>query len=416
MDHQKAATQRIVGILKLRDLIDWESFRPLSLSKHSPTISQIFSIQTDQLKKMHILWNDWRQLTRIVQIPNKIPATLKLMKFILIALSSLLSFSIALANPVVYEGSSGPGKGKHIVFVASDHEYRTEETCPALARILAEHHGFKTTVCFGVDEKGFIKAGASNINGLEALKTADLMVIFARFLDLPDDQMKHIADYVDRGGPVVGLRTSSHAFKIPAGKKYSHYSFQYKGKEFEKGFGHQVLGNTWVGHYGRNHKQATRIQILPAQKSNVILTGVADNALTMAGAYVGIPDDTFTVLTESQPLNGMTKDSPADETKKPSPSTWTREYKSKSGKKARVFHSTQGASQDILDPNYRRLILNGIYWAAGMEKDIKADSKIDFMGDYKPSSFSFGGEVKGVKPSDLADIKSPIMPKKKAGK
>jgi hypothetical protein len=51
-----------------------------------------------------------------------------------------------------------------------------------------------------------------------------------------------------------------------------------------------------------------------------------------------------------------------------------------------------------------------------MEKDIKADSKIDFVGAYNPSSFSFGGEVKGVKPSDLADIKSPIMPKKKAVK
>jgi type 1 glutamine amidotransferase len=326
----------------------------------------------------------------------------------------LLFTLLPLAAQITYEGKSGPGKGKHIVFVASDHEYRTEETSPALARILAQHHGFKTTVCFGVDEDGFIKAGASDIKGLEALKDADLMVIFARFLDLPDEQMKHIADYIDRGGPVVGLRTSSHAFKIPAGKTYSHYDFQYKGEEFEKGFGHQILGNTWVGHYGKNHKQATRIQIIPAQKDNVILTGVADNALTMAGAYVGIPDDTFTVLTESQPLNGMTADSPVDEKKKPSPSTWTREYTSKSGTKGRVFHSTQGASQDLLDPNYRRLLINGIYWAAGMETDIKADSKVDFVGDYQPSSFSFGGEVKGVKPTDLADINSPIMPKKKA--
>jgi len=331
------------------------------------------------------------------------------MRFILLFLFTLLPITAQ----ITYEGKSGPGKGKHIVFVASDHEYRTEETCPALARILAEHHGFKTTVCFGVDEQGFIKAGASNVKGLEALKDADLIVIFARFLDLPDDQMKHIDDYLTRGGPVVGLRTSSHAFNIKGGKTYSKYDFQYKGKDYEKGFGHQVLGNTWVGHYGQNHKQATRIQIIPAQKDHVILTGVADNALTIAGAYVGIPDDTFTVLTESQPLNGMTIEAPADETKKPSPSTWTREYTSKSGKKGRVFHSTQGASQDILDPNYRRLILNGIYWAAGMEDAIKADSTIDFVGDYTPSSFSFGGEVKGVKPSDLADLMSPIMPKKK---
>ena len=37
-------------------------------------------------------------------------------------------------NRVVWEGEQGPGKGKHIVFVAGDHEYRGEESLPALAR------------------------------------------------------------------------------------------------------------------------------------------------------------------------------------------------------------------------------------------------------------------------------------------
>ena len=152
------------------------------------------------------------------------------MKFIYLFLFSLFP----VFGQITYQGGDGPGKGKHIVFVASDHEYRAEETCPALARILAQHQGFKTTVLFGVDGKGHIDAGASDINGLEALKDADLMVIFARFLDLPDDQMKHISDYVERGGPIVGLRTSSHAFKIPKGKAYSKFDFQYGGKEYEK--------------------------------------------------------------------------------------------------------------------------------------------------------------------------------------
>ncbi len=327
------------------------------------------------------------------------------MKFFL-ALAFL--FSLPALAQITYEGTSGPEKGKHIVFVASDHEYRAEETCPALARILAKHHGFKTTVLFGVNEKGEITAGASNIKCLEALKDADLMFIFARFLDLPDDQMVHIDEYLNRGGPVVGLRTSSHAFKIPKGKKYSRYDFQYKGKEFDRGFGHQILGNTWVGHYGKNHRQATRIQIIPKNKDHLILTGVGNNAHTIAGAYTGIPDDTFTVLTESQPLDGMEKGSPADKTKKPSPSTWTRHYTSKSGKKARVFHSTQGASEDLLDPDYRRLIINGTYWAMGLEKEIKADSKVDLIGPYKPTTFRNGGHVRGLKPEVYQDINSPI--------
>lgn len=323
-------------------------------------------------------------------------------------LALIFLFSLPALAQITYEGTSGPGKGKHIVFVASDHEYRAEETCPALARILAKHHGFKTTVLFGVNEKGEITAGASNIKGLEALKDADLMFIFTRFLDLPDDQMVHIDDYLNRGGPVVGLRTSSHAFKIPKGKKYSRYDFQYKGEEFKKGFGHQILGNTWVGHYGRNHRQATRIQIIPGNKDHVILTGVGNNAHTIAGAYTGIPDDTFTVLTSSQPLSGMEKGSPADKTKKPSPSTWTRHYTSKNGKKARVFHSTQGASQDLLDADYRRLIVNGTYWAMGLEKKIKADSKVDLVGPYNPTTFRNGGHVRGLKPEVYKNINSPI--------
>merc|ERR1712003_406563 len=107
--------------------------------------------------------------------------------------------------------------------------------------------------------EGFIKAGASHVPGLEALKTADGAIVFTRFLDLPDEQMQHIVDYLDKGGPLVGFRTSSHGFKIPEGKKFSKFTFNYKGDDFKGGFGQQYLGNTWEGHYGKNHKQGTRI-------------------------------------------------------------------------------------------------------------------------------------------------------------
>lgn len=117
---------------------------------------------------------------------------------------------------MICESGSGPGQGEHIVLLASDHEYRSGETCPALARILAKRFGFTCLVVFGDDAGGFIEAGSSRISGLAALEKSDLFVIFARFLNLPDEQMAHIASCLDRGGPVVGLRTSSHAFKNPS--------------------------------------------------------------------------------------------------------------------------------------------------------------------------------------------------------
>ena len=77
------------------------------------------------------------------------------------------------------------------------------------------------------------------------------------------------------------------------------------------------------------------------------------------------------------------------------------------------FHSTQGASEDLLDDDYRRLLVNGIFWASGLEKAIKPDLEIAFVGPYEPSTFAFGGHDRNVKPCDLAGWDTPIMPKGK---
>ena len=305
------------------------------------------------------------------------------------------------------KAATGPGKGKHIVFLAGDHEYRSEETLPALARVLAKHHGFKCTVLFNVDPAtGEIVPGNSHMPGMEALDSADLAVVFLRFQDFPPEQMKHFIAYLDRGGPVVGLRTATHAFKIPADSPFAKYSWDYKGDDYLTGFGHQVLGQSWVGHYGKNHQQSTRITIVDEKKDHPILRGVKD-VWVQAGGYVGKPVS-GDILTMAQPLNGMTPDSPADETKPPQPSEWTRTYKSAAGKDARVFTSLYGASEDLLNEGYRRLLVNGCFWALGMENAIKPDLNVGLVGPYNPSTFGPGYRV-GVKPSDLAGWDTPIM-------
>src|SRR6266550_1186552 len=94
---------------------------------------------------------------------------------------------------IVYEGKEGPGKGKHIVFLSGDEEYRSEEGLPMLAKILAIRHGFKCTVLFPINPAdGTIDPTIqTNIPGMQALQTADLVVMLLRFRELPDDQMKH---------------------------------------------------------------------------------------------------------------------------------------------------------------------------------------------------------------------------------
>ena len=310
-------------------------------------------------------------------------------------------------GPLSFEGTNGPGKGKHIVFLAGDHEYRSEESLPELARILAQHHGFKCTVLFNIDKaSGEIVAGNSNMPGMEALATADLAVVFLRFQNFPQAQMKHLDAYLNRGGPVVGLRTSTHAFKMTANDSFSKYSYDSKGTDYELGFGHQVLGQTWVGHYGKNHSQSTRITIVDDKKSHPILRGVKD-IWVQAGCYVGKPVDSE-VLTMAQPLNGMTPDSVADETKPPMPSEWTRTYKSASGRVGRVFTTLYGTPEDILNDGYRRMLVNGCFWSLSMDESIKPNANISIVGPFKPNTFGGNANARGIKPEMYAGFSSPI--------
>jgi hypothetical protein len=331
---------------------------------------------------------------------------------------SLTVFAALLAAPavssaqnphlVVYEGAKGPGHGKHIVLLAGDHEYRSEESLPALARILAKHYGFKCSVYFTTDPKtGFIEPGSSNIAGLEALKTADLLVIFLRFQDFPDDQMQHIVDYLDRGGPVVGFRTATHAFQIKRpDAKFLKYHWQTK-EGYPGGFGRQILGETWVSHYGTNHKMSSRLLLQPDQLAHPILRGVKD-VWVQSGGYMATPIEGSVILAKGQILEGMTPDSPPAAGKEQVPVAWHRTYTSASGKTGRVFTTTHGASEDLLNDGFRRMSVNACLWAAGLEKAVTPASNISFVGPYHPSTFAFGGFVKGVKPAEMAGWESPI--------
>jgi type 1 glutamine amidotransferase len=312
------------------------------------------------------------------------------------------------ADPwVVYPGGEGPGKGKHVVLVSGDEEYRSEETLPQLGKILAERHGFKCTVLFAVGKDGTIDPNRTdNIPGLEALKTADLMIIFTRFRNLPADQMEAIADYVDAGRPIIGLRTATHAFSMKKGHPF--FGFSWDNKSWDGGFGRQVLGETWINHHGSHGKESTRGLIAPGSASDPILKGIKD------GDIWG-PTDVYTVrlplpgdskpLVLGQVLQGMKPDDTPVNGKKNEPMmpvAWTKTYTSKAGKTGRVFATTMGAAQDFSSEGLRRLLVNATYWAVGLEDKIPERSNVDLVGKFVPHPFGNNGFSKGVRPEDFA--------------
>src|SRR5258708_6171891 len=199
-----------------------------------------------------------------------------------------LLMSATAADRLVIPGKNGPGKGKRIVLVSGDEEYRSEQALPQLARILSQRHGFDCTVLFAIDPKdGTINPNQNdNIPGLEALDSADLMILFARFRDLPDAQMKHIVDYVESGRPIVAMRTATHAFDLKTSPTYRRYTWN--SKEWEGGFGRQVLGETWVDHHGRHAVQSTRGIVVSGQERHPILSGIGSGA-------IWVPTDVYKV-------------------------------------------------------------------------------------------------------------------------
>ena len=306
---------------------------------------------------------------------------------------------------VEYQGSKGPGKGKHIVFLSGDEEYRSEEGLPMLAKLLATRHGFKCTVVFSVNPAdGTIDPNNhNNIPGIEALDTADLCVMLWRFRELPDDKMKHFVDYLNAGKPIIALRTSTHAFSYDKNKTSPYVKYHWGSKEWPGGFGQQVLGDTWISHHGNHGKESTRAVFNPEFIKHPILTGVTDVwGPTDVYGIIHLPADAK-ILARGAILTGMKPtDSPVDDKRNNPmmPLIWVRDYKGELGKTSKILATTMGAATDLESEGLRRLIVNAAFWATGLEKKIKADLDVATVGEFKPTAFGFNGFKKGVKPSD----------------
>lgn len=311
---------------------------------------------------------------------------------------------------VEYKGKSGPGKGMKVVLIAGDEEYRSEEVLPQLGKILSQRHGFDCRVCFPINPKsGIIDPNyGKNIPGLEALEDADLMIILTRFRALPDDQMQHIDNYLKRGGPVLGLRTSTHAFNFPKESKWSHYSNGYNGENiaWKDGFGRLVLGEKWISHHGQHKVQSARGVIVEDQKDSPIVQGVGDiwAPSDVYGVRLPLPGDSVPVVLgqvvnragerdNEDILYGMRDtDTEPDESKnKPMmPVVWTKSYEIPGGQKGDVVNTTMGASTDFLNEGVRRILVNSTYVLTGLADEIpESGTNVDLVGEYKPTAYEF---------------------------
>jgi hypothetical protein len=314
---------------------------------------------------------------------------------------------------VHYKGLDGAGHGKHVVLISGDEEYRSEEALPQLAKILATEHGFDCTVLFAIDPKtGLVDPdNRQSLPGMEALKDADLMILFTRRRDLPDEQLQLVDDYLKAGKPVLGMRTATHAFLPAATSKWAHYGDTYAGdkKEWHGGFGRLVLGETWVNHHGSHKNESTRGMIAPGAANNPILRGIKDGEIWCSTdvyeVHLPLPGDAQPLILgqvtarkgafdANDRLYGMRPDDgPAVAGPKNEPMmpvAWTKTYQLPGGKPGRAFTTTMGASVDLLNDAVRRLLVNGVYWCVGMEDKIPQEgARVELVGKFEPTKFEF---------------------------
>ena len=326
------------------------------------------------------------------------------MRKILLSLTCVLVATTAHANTLVFPGTKGkPGNGKHIVLIAGDDEYRSEESCPMLAKILSKHYGFKTTVLFSQNkEGGFVDANAQkNIPGTEAVKSADFLILGLRFRDLPEDQLAPIADYLKAGKPVFGFRTSTHAFRTKSKLGGINWG----------SFGPDILGEGWAGHYGGHGSQGCRGAINDKHSEHPILNGVS-NVFAESDVYgvKRVTEDNATILVHGVVTEALVAESADVKGKVPQPAVWLKKYKTPEGKEGTAFCTTMGSSCDLANEGLRRIFINAAYHFTGLKVPAKAD--VSYVDPFEPSRFAFLSKGNhfgklNLKPADFGYGKSP---------
>ena len=338
----------------------------------------------------------------------KLPVSALWTLAVLFATSSAVHVAMADDTILEIKGKDGPGKGKTIVLVSGDEEYRSEEAMPMLAKILAVKHGFDCKVLFAWDKEGkhIDPNNQQGVKGWNHLESADLMIIGTRFRQPSADDAKFVTAFLDAGKPVIGLRTATHGFR--GGGKFGSLGYG--------AFGPTILGEGWAGHHGGHKTQGARGVVEKANADHPILSSVSDVFAPSDVYGVRRLTDADTILLRGAVTATLDPKSKMVEGKKNDPMqplAWLHPYTSPGGKKATAFCSTAGASVDFVSEDLRRLIVNAAFHLTGLEVPKKAD--VAYVDPYYPSFYGFIRDKnfwpsQDLQPADFGLGKSPALP------
>lgn len=230
--------------------------------------------------------------------------------------------------------------GPRVVMIACEDEYDAKTTLPAFAvQIQKADPTLRVTTLIGNKEK-------TDIPGLDAIASADLLVLYMRRSQLPDAQLGLFKTYFSTGKPVVALRTTSHGFQ--------------NWLAFDK----EVLGAQYDNHHN-NKKDGSQISFVAEQAKHPVLAGIEAKPFHSPMWIYKYPtmDESCTVLMRGS-FNGKTE-----------PVLWVRTRKierdtnsAKATGNGRVLYTALGVPEDFKNPLFVKLLTNGVQWCLEQSK------------------------------------------------
>ena len=310
-----------------------------------------------------------------------------------------------------FSGKDGAGEGKHIVLIAAEQEYRSEQALPMLAKVLAYRHGFDCTVLFSVNSEGEVdptlpapfkdKTKRHSIPGLHLLSDADCLIWMSRFMQLEEEQLDLFYEYFDSGKPLIALRTANHGF-------WGAKPYQVKGQRVSL---RQLLGGAFMSHHGGWHREATLGIPVNNQLTHPILMGVEDvwgtsDVYRCHDDENGLPADCVPLLL-GQPTQSLDPNAGPNTEKKPLPIGWTKVWEGNQGHESKIFHFTMGSAEDFANEGVRRVVTNAVYWGVGISEAIDSSRSVEPVDPYIPLPSGFNYEKLGVAPKRIEDYRTP---------
>ncbi len=249
----------------------------------------------------------------------------------------IVALCVALLHPLAggrSEAKIALPPGPNVVMVACEDEYDAKTTLPAFAEELKKlDRTMRVLVLVGNKEK-------TDIPGINAIESADVLVLYMRRSQLPEGQLNKFKSYFASGRPVVAIRTSSHGFQ--------------NWLDFDK----EVLGAKYDNHHG-NKKEGSEMSFVAEQAKHPVLAGIEAKSFHSPMWIYKYPtmDESCTVLMRGS-FNGKNE-----------PVTWVRTRKIdidpngvKRAGNGRVFYTAMGVPEDFRNPLFVKLLSNGVQW------------------------------------------------------